>query len=138
MAAVFSGFVIALIVFAISLVSNEVLLLGLSLFIYFNCRQQWIILEEGSDESMLGYDFSEGYTSLERDDEPAPRKPSWFQRWRERRAARKLQREQEERARDEARLDELLDKIHRLGQQSLTEEEQRFMRNVSDKKRNRN
>ena len=53
------------------------------------------------------------------------------------RRARKLQAEVEQRAADEARLDELLDKIGRQGKESLTAEERRFMDRVSARYRNR-
>src|SRR5689334_24738339 len=50
-----------------------------------------IVLETGGEESLFGYDFSQGYTSLERDQPtaaPAAPKLSWFQRWRQKRAAK--------------------------------------------------
>src|SRR5262249_39571092 len=101
-------------------------------------RAQWIRLETGGEESMYG-DFSQGYTSLERDHDAPPqrKRQSWFQRWLQKRAARKLQREQEQREAEERRMDELLEKIAREGKQSLTDEEQRFLTRVSAKYRNR-
>jgi hypothetical protein len=101
---------------------------------------QWIMLEGGGDDSLLGYDFSQGYTSLERD-QPVPRRrrrrPSFWQRWWQRRAARKLQRQQEQRQAEERRMDELLQKVQQKGLQSLSDEERRFLKRVSDKYRNR-
>src|SRR5205085_6205411 len=104
------------------------------MFIYVACKQQWIQLETGSEDTLFGYDFSQGYTSLERDQPPPPRKrrPNFFQRWLQRRAARKLQREQEQQAADESRMDELLEKIQREGKQALTDEEHRFLKRVAD------
>ena len=49
-----------------------------------------------------------------------------------------MQRENERREAEERRLDELLDKLHRQGRAALTDEEQRFMKRVSDRYRNRN
>jgi stage IV sporulation protein FB len=44
---------------------------------------------EGYDDSFMGYDFSQGYTSLERSTDKQPvetrRQTGWFQRWSERR-----------------------------------------------------
>jgi Zn-dependent protease len=136
---VIAGFIFALIFLVVSFAANEVLLLGLALFIYFMCQQQWIVLETGGEESLMGYDFSQGYTSLERDQPPAPRRPrpNFIKRWLQRRAARKLQREQEQREAEERRMDELLEKVHRLGQHALTDEERRFLTRVSAKYRNR-
>ena len=100
-----------------------------------------ITLETGGEESLFGYDFSQGYTSLERDEpprkKPRRRKVNFFQRWLQRRAARKLQREQERQLAEEQRMDELLAKIQREGRQSLTDEENRFLKRVADKYRNR-
>ena len=115
--------------------------LCLALFIYIACQRQWIMLETGGEEGLFGYDFSQGYTSLERDQiqaAPPVRKVSWWRRWLQRRAARRMQRELEQREAEERRLDELLDKLHRQGRGSLTDEEQRFMKRVSDRYRNRN
>ena len=140
LAAIFAGFVVALVIGIISIASNELLLLCLALFIYVTCRQQWILLETAGEESVFGYDFSQGYTSLEREQPATPRRrrPNFYQRWLQRRAARKLQREQEQREAEEQRMDELLEKVQREGLQALTDEERRFLKRVSDKYRNRN
>jgi Zn-dependent protease len=138
--AVFAGFVVVFVVGLYSIIMSSVLALGLALFIFFSCQRQWVLIETGGDEGLFGYDFSQGYTSLERDQPPAAppaRKVSWWKGWLQRRAARKIQREQEQREAEERRLDELLDKVHRLGQASLTDEERRFMKRVSDRYRNR-
>lgn len=137
MAAVFAGFITTLIVAIYSFAQNDTLALFLALFIYVTCRHQWILLETGAEESLFGYDFSQGYTSLEREQPRRPRRQSFWQRWLQRRAARKLQREQEQREAEEQRMDELLEKVHRLGQQALTEEERRFLTRVSARYRNR-
>jgi Zn-dependent protease len=137
---IYSGFVMTVIVGLMSIVCNEILVFCLAAFIYVSCRTQLFILETGGEEGLFGYDFSQGYTSLERD-QPRPqtvRKAGWWKRWRDRRAARKLQREMETREADERRLDELLEKVQRLGMNALTDEERRFMKRVSDRYRNRN
>ncbi|HEY7329404.1 MAG TPA: M50 family metallopeptidase [Gemmataceae bacterium] len=139
LAVIYAGFVFTVVVGLISIVYDELLVFCLALFIYISCRTQLFILETGGEEGLFGYDFSQGYTSLERD---APhvttKRTSWWKRWRENRAARKLQRETEQREAEERRLDELLDKVQKLGMSALTEEERRFMKRVSDRYRNRN
>jgi len=139
--AVFVGFVVMFVVGVASIIWNELLALCLAAFIYLACRQEWIALENGSEEGPFGYDFSQGYTSLERDQitaVPQPRrKQNWWQRWRQKQAAKKLQREQEERVAEERRMDELLAKVQREGMGALTEEEKRFLKRVSDRYRNR-
>lgn len=135
--AVFAGFITVFVVGVAAIVTQEVLALCLALFIYTACKQQWILLETGGEDGIFGYDFSQGYTSLEREEETiAPPRPrlSWWQRWLQRRAERKAQRELEQRVQDDQRMDELLEKINQNGIGSLTEEERRFMRRVADRK----
>jgi Zn-dependent protease len=139
--AIVAGFVVMVIVGVFALVQNEVLILCLALFIYTACKWQWVVLETGGEESVFGYDFSQGYTSLEKDQPPPPprrRRPNVLQRWWQRRTARKLLREQERQLAEEKRMDELLEKIQRQGKGALTDEEHRFLKRVADKYRNRN
>jgi Zn-dependent protease len=142
--AIFAGFgvMIILLVVAFAVENNAVLLLLLAWFCYSACKQEWIILESGGEDSVFGYDFSQGYTSLEREEEPtqAPpkrKKQNFLQRWLQRRAARKMQEQQQRQAEDDRRMDELLEKIQRHGKESLTDEEQRFLKRVSDRYRNK-
>jgi hypothetical protein len=146
-AAVIAGFVTVFIVGLFGIIMKELLALCLALFIYVSCKQTYLVLETGGDESVFGYDFSQGYTSLERDGgssdaiqaNPRPVKPkqSWWQRWKQARAAKRLQREIEQREADERRFDSLLEKITAQGMETLTEEERRFMKQFSDKYKNR-
>jgi Zn-dependent protease len=138
--AVFAGFAVMFVVGLYAIIAKEILPLCLAVFIYYSCKYQWIVLETGGDESLFGYDFSQGYTSLERDQPttaPARKQSGWFQRWLQRRAARKMQKEQEDREAEERRMDELLEKVQREGLAALTDEERRFMKRVSDRYRHR-
>jgi hypothetical protein len=139
-AAIFAGFVTMLIVGVYAIVKEDTLFLCLGLFIYATCRQQLMILEHGGEESLFGYHFSQGYTSLERD-QPASaaprRKVSWWRRWLQNRARKKMERQQEQREAEERRMDELLEKVQRQGLQSLTDEERRFLTRVSSRYKNR-
>jgi hypothetical protein len=137
--AVFVGFVTMFFAVVYAMAFNSVLPVLLAWFIYITCRHHWYVLETGGDEPMFGYDFSQGYTSLEREPTTATRarRPNFFQRWLQRRAARRLQREQETREAEERRLDELLGKVQRDGVQALTEEEKRFLTRVSSRYKNR-
>jgi Zn-dependent protease len=140
-AAIVVGFFVMFLVGIAALVLNpqELLLLCLAGFIYVACKMEWINLEMGGEESLFGYDFSQGYTSLERDQPALPRRKrqNFLQRWLQKRAAKKQQRQQEQQEADERRMDALLEKIAREGKQSLTDEEQRFLKRVSDRYRNR-
>jgi stage IV sporulation protein FB len=143
LAAIYAGFATMFVVGLYSIVARDPLFVFLAFFIYFSCKQQWMILETGGEESLFGYDFSQGYTSLERDEPPhaaAPPKPkqSWWQRWKQKRAEKRAREAAEQREADERRLDELLDKVARQGIESLSEEERRFMQRVSTQYKNRN
>jgi len=142
LAAVFAGFVTMCVVALWAIIANELLPFLLAVFIYQSCQHQWMLLESGGEESVFGYDFSQGYTSLEREKDDPPsvpqRKLSWWQRWLQRRAARKIQRELDDREADERRFDQLLEKISSQGMPSLTDEEKRFMKQFSDRYHNRN
>ncbi len=134
-----TGMVGAIVLGCVGLLSEEFLLLGIAIFGYFTCWQQKQMLRatEGMHESEFGYDFSQGYTSLnqsERDD-AAPARPSFLSRWSQARAERARRREVEQQAADERKLDELLDKVHRDGIQSLTPAERRFLEQASSKRR---
>jgi stage IV sporulation protein FB len=139
--AIIAGFVCVFVAAVGAIAINQLLPLLLAGFIFLSCRNQWVLLETGGEDSLFGYDFSQGYTSLERDQAPAApprRRTGWWKRWLQKRAAQKLQREQETREAEERRMDELLDKVHREGKAALTDEERRFLKRVSDRYRNRN
>ncbi len=101
---------------------------------------EWIIRAESRqdeeagffDDTVFGYDFSEGYTSLEAGAATVrPIQESAIKRWRRRRSDdRRLRRQARESAQDR-RMDEILDKLHREGKASLTDEETRFLNRVS-------
>ena len=135
--AAYSGYVCAVLFLVAAIAANESLLGLLAVFILFMAAQARKQLE--AEDSPFGYDFSAGYTSLERDDPPPPRakKPGWFTRWRQAKRARKLQREAAEAQQDAERMDQLLEKIARSGKESLTDEERRFLERVSARYRNR-
>ncbi|MBX9678059.1 MAG: site-2 protease family protein [Gemmataceae bacterium] len=135
------GFVFVFIVLLYAVVKNESIALGLALFIYMSCKQEYIALETGGEESLFGYDFSQGYTSLEKDAastiETKKKKQGFIQRWLKKRRLAKMQRDKEQQEAEELRMDELLEKINRFGKNSLTDEETRFLKRVSDRYKNR-
>jgi Zn-dependent protease len=141
--AIFVGFVVMFLVGVFALVKNELLWLCLAMYIYFACKFEWLKLDHAAEDSLFGYDFSQGYTSLEHSGEreqaerPRRRKQSFWQRFWQRRAARRMQREQQTQLQEEQRMDQLLEKIQREGKHALTDEEQRFLKRVADKYRNR-
>jgi Zn-dependent protease len=134
----YTGFAFAILFLIVSIAANEALFLGLALFMLYSASVKLMQLE--TEEGPFGYDFSAGYTSLEKDDddEPAPRpkRPGYVRRWLDARKARRIARETEQRQREDERVDELLEKIARSGKGSLTEEEKRFLERVSARRRN--
>jgi Zn-dependent protease len=138
--AIMFGIGVAAILFMVSIFCIEPLLIFLSAYGLIMCWIEWLRLRGVGEDSVLGYDFSQGYTSLERDEPTSTvrRKGSFLSRWLDRRKARQIQREHEQQEADERRMDELLDKIQRHGKESLTNEETQFMKRVSQKYRNRN
>jgi Zn-dependent protease len=139
--ACWSGLAVSLGFMLLSFWKNDSLLLFLSLFIMFSSYQQLVLLDrEAGEGGAFGYDFSKGYGGFGPDEDapaPKPRRVGPIKRWMQARRARKMKQEAEQRAADEARLDELLDKIGRMGKESLTAEERRFMDRVSARYRNR-
>lgn len=136
-----TGFIIAAIFFMAAFLVELQMLAFLAIFSFLMCRREWLMLESGGEESLFGYDFSAGYTSLEKGgapESPPRKKLNFIQRYLQRRNARKAQREQDRQIAEERRMDELLEKIQRHGKESLTDEETRFLKRVSDRYRNRN
>lgn len=80
------------------------------------------------DESFMGYDFSQGYAAFDGDEDVTPAE-------KRRQEMAEQRRMQEEREREEIRqrVDELLDKVHQNGLDSLTDAERRFLTQASKK-----
>jgi stage IV sporulation protein FB len=143
--AIIAGYITMLVLVIYSFWQEEVMMLALAVFIYLSCTQEYMRLEQAGEDSLFGYDFSQGYTSLERDQDgeevepppPEPKKPGFWQRWLQRRAERKRQAELEEKQAEESRMDQLLEKIQRQGKESLTEEENRFLKRVAERYKHR-
>lgn len=115
-------------------------LLGIAILIELVVRFEIRVLEEGGypeDEGLFGYDFSEGYTSLESGAKVRPRRESALKRWRRRRSENRRLRRRAQEAAEEQRMDEILDKLHREGRAALTDEENRFLVRVSKRIKNR-
>ncbi|MHC5540291.1 site-2 protease family protein [Singulisphaera rosea] len=119
---------------------DGVTLIGLAILIELIVRSEARMLEDGGffDDGVFGYDFSEGYTSLEGSAAKVrPYRESALKRWRRRRSDSRRQRRMAREAAEERRMDEILEKLHRDGRHSLSDEEHRFLLRVSAKYRNR-
>jgi stage IV sporulation protein FB len=125
-------------------VSGLVALSSFLLVLHIHELSQWVQPQE-RDESFMGYDFSEGYTSLDRDEElnrtDDDDEESGFgilDRWKARREEERLQRESEEREHEALELDRILEKLHTEGRDSLTTRELSILNRVSARLRQRN
>lgn len=111
-------------------------IVALAAFCYFAAEQERVALEMGAgEEGFMGYDFSNGYTSLEASSPRPARKTSlakrisrWFS---SRRAEKQARREKDEEDELKARVDSLLEKIGREGMAALSTEERDFLNEAS-------
>jgi len=103
-------------------------------------RSEARIQEDGGyfDDAPFGYDFSEGYTSLESGAAKVrPYREGTLKRWRRRRSDLRRERRIMRELAEERRMDDILDKLHREGKAALTDEEHRFLVRVSRRYRDR-
>lgn len=134
--ALFAGFILAL---ASMLFFKNTILVGLGLFVVLVAVIESFQMQsgEGYDDSFMGYDFSQGYTSLERSTEKPTaeirQQGGLLQRWLERRRRERERRIQEEQVEAEQRLDSLLAKVHEHGMDALTVSERRMLKRASDR-----
>lgn len=121
----------------VGLLAQEFLLIGVAVFVYVTSEMERRMLAEGMllDDSVFGYNFSQGYTSL--DPPPRPRRVGFLERWRCRRERQRRERDERSRADDEQRVDAILQKLHESGMDSLSDSEKQFLRDVSARLRGR-
>lgn len=96
--------------------------------------------QDHSEESFMGYDFSQGYTSLEQsssDDNEGEQRPGVLARWKAQREEEKRQKQEEEDRDMERQLDLLLEKLHTHGDSGLTASEKRRLQDISERLRER-
>ncbi|RPI86227.1 MAG: hypothetical protein EHM42_06205 [Planctomycetaceae bacterium] len=120
---------------------DNTVLLGLGFLILLGAVLESVQMRLGDrrDDSFLGYDFSQGYTSLEqaREFEGTGKSSSVVERWLEQRRASKRERETLEQEVAEEQLDSLLAKVHEQGLSSLSLTERRLLEQVSERYRAR-
>lgn len=109
----------------------------MGIFLFFIARQEERRAEELEEPGHLGYDFSQGYASLEQGHEPLEAHGGFFARWLERRREVKLRQQREQEARDDLLMDEVLDRVHKFGLNSLSEDERALLHRVSQRYRGR-
>ncbi len=116
---------------------DDVLVVFIGCFGFMTNRIEWMVTTSARqfDESFLGHDFSQGYTSLEREEPVRERQPGYFERRRLEREERRQAKEEQLRIDTENRVNLLLDKINTEGMASLSSEERRFLSEASQRYR---
>ncbi len=112
------------------------LLLMIAIFGYMTCWQTRRMLREGGEfgGGEFGYDFSQGYTSLDRED-TRERKPGFFERRRARKAAIREERWRQRQEEQQREVERILSKISRSGVNSLTSRERRVLEQETKRQR---
>lgn len=112
----------------------------LAILLWFSAKQEEDRTHEADAEhELFDYDFSQGYTSLERaasHERDRPQGP--VARWLERRRRLRLQRQRQIEAEEERRVDEILGRLHACGMHNLSEEDRSLLKRVSARYRQRN
>ena len=111
----------------------------ISIFVFFGTRvEENNQTSEDDDDTLFGYDFSQGFTSLERDKtaekakQPGP-VARWVNDYRRKQAAKKRKEEDLE----DRRLDEILARLHDEGKNAITPAERSLLKRVSARYRSR-
>jgi stage IV sporulation protein FB len=122
------------------LVFKHVILLGIAFFLALVAMQESMHLHAGDsyDDSFMGYDFSQGYTSLEKSEKSRPEvRRGLIARWLEARRVEKQRRNEREQQQVIEQLDAILAKVHERGLGALTPSERRLLKRASDRFRGR-
>jgi hypothetical protein len=90
-----------------------------------------------SDDDPLGYDFSQGYTSLEREEEEPDKDLGPVGRWLEERREARQERQRQVEEDEERRMDDILARLHLHGLQGLSPEDRQILDRVSARYRSR-
>ncbi len=124
-------------------VSSLVALSTFLLVMHLHDASHWNAVPPQSDDTFMGYDFSEGYTSLDREDDLLKDEDSddpgsgILERWKARREEERVIRESEDRELEEVQLDRILEKLHIHGREALTAREVNILNRVSARLRQR-
>ena len=116
-------------------------LILLAMVLFFSARQEAARIEDlHQDKVPFGYDFSQGYTSLERSEEsvpPPPKRPGVIARWLSRCREDRLLRQQHREEDDDRRMDEILSRLNATGMRSLSSADRDLLNRVSARYRSR-
>ena len=110
----------------------------LAIVVYFSAQHEAAHADDSEwDEELFSYDFSQGYTSLERTSEPRGRPKSSVQRWLHTRRELHRRRRESQEQEEERQVDEILLRLHEAGMAGLSAKERALLNRVSQRYRNR-
>ena len=111
----------------------------LAIFVFFGAKQESDRqIVEDEDEALFGYDFSQGYTSLEESvEQPHRPHPGPVARWMEHRRELQRRQRQETEAEEDRRVDEILSRLHETGMSGLSAQDRALLQRVSARYRSR-
>lgn len=110
----------------------------MSVFLFFEARHEISRMDDDErDGDLLGYDFSQGYTSLERPGDGIRREPGPLRRWLKQRREQKERRIRQIEEEEERRVDEVLARVKDVGLDALSPEERALLQRVSARYRDR-
>ncbi|HKQ49088.1 MAG TPA: site-2 protease family protein [Phycisphaerae bacterium] len=117
------------------LATSHYLLLAIAFMGYLTCYQERILIRAGSSDSDFGggFDYAGAYSNPTR--AGRPRRKGMIARWRENAQRRKREARQQEERQLELSVDQILDKVHREGMQSLTRREKQILEEASRRQR---
>ena len=114
----------------LSMLSMGLLLVAIVYYVEGKALQQHLLQGEGG-EGVFGYDFSGGYTSLEKTATRERKQTSLLEAWKERFRQHSLTSRHQKEIAVKKRVDDLLLKIHSEGMDSLTSADRRFLNKAS-------
>jgi stage IV sporulation protein FB len=117
------------------LATAHYLLLAIAFMGYLTCYQERILIRAGSGESDYGegFDYAGAYSTPAR--AAQPKRKGFVARWRENSQRRRREARQQEQLQLELSVDQILDKVHREGMQSLTRREKQILEEASRRQR---
>ncbi|MFG0252901.1 MAG: site-2 protease family protein [Phycisphaerales bacterium JB038] len=119
--AVTTGFAAAIVLGVLALALNEIMMLGIAVFGGIVCYLEKRRLQFAQEElGFAGYDFSQGYSGLEEDEETP--------------ADKRAEKAEERRAREAAELDRILAKVSTEGMERLTRKERRVLERATKRR----
>jgi Zn-dependent protease len=110
----------------------------LALFLFSSASAEAARMEETEwEEELFNYDFSQGYTSLERTMDPPRRQRTSMRQWIENRREMRRRKRRWQEQEEERQVDGILLRLHEVGLDGLSAKERALLNRVSARYRNR-